>query len=105
MAVKVYGDGFIEGVYEAYAGYLKALEKNDNAMQYFFSSRLKEKQVLQLVNQGKLSLPLQPLSQGFINTLNSKKDYSSDYSYFVQGALEKALRREGNRSTSYSKFR
>ncbi|SOB74406.1 hypothetical protein BQ9231_00523 [Cedratvirus lausannensis] len=99
MAVKVYPDGFIEGVYEAYAGYLKALVKNDTSMRYFFSSRLKDKQVAELVNQEMLSLPLQPLSQEFINTLNSKKDYSSDYSHFVQGALEKALRGEGDRST------
>jgi hypothetical protein len=96
MAVRVYSDGFIEGVYEAYAGYLKALETNNKAMMRFFASRLQAKKILELG----LSLPVQPLSQEFVDALNSNNNYTSEFYKNLEGMFQKGLR-NGDKSLDF----
>nr|WIL04600.1 hypothetical protein Cduv_120 [Cedratvirus duvanny] len=84
MAVRVYPDGFIEGVYESYAGVLKAVSTRNKPMKSFFASRLKPEQVPILMEESLLTLPIQPLSLEYIEALNSNKDYKSDYNKYVE---------------------
>lgn len=98
LAVRVYDDGFIEGVYEAYAGYLKAVSTRNTAMKIFFAGRLKPKQVLHLAKE-KLIPSIQPLSLEYIEALNSNKDYKSDYNKYIEGEFYRGLTIGDNRKS------
>ncbi|SPN79302.1 Hypothetical protein BRZCDTV_267 [Brazilian cedratvirus IHUMI] len=100
MAVRVYEDGFIEGVYESYAGYLKAVNTRNKAMELFFVNRLKPEKVSYLVQQRLLTPPIQPLSREYIEALNSSKDYKSDYSKYIEEAFYKGLA-NGDKSKTF----
>nr|WIL03145.1 hypothetical protein Cbor_108 [Cedratvirus borely] len=99
MAVRVYPDGFIEGVYEAVTGYLKARSQD---MKAFFANRLKPEQELYLIEEGRLDLIPQPPS-GKV-TLQSKEandreepesntNYKPDYRGYIYSYLQEVLRR------------
>ncbi|SHO33164.1 Hypothetical protein BQ3484_96 [Cedratvirus A11] len=101
MTVRVYEDGFIEGVYEAYIGYLKAVGTRNKAMEAFFANRLKPNQVSDLNKQGILTLPIQPpLALQYIEALNSSKDYKSDYIKYTEKAFYKGLA-NGDKSKTF----
>nr|WIL04602.1 hypothetical protein Cduv_122 [Cedratvirus duvanny] len=92
MAVRVYSDGYIEGVYETVAGYKIARDTLDSAMQMFFSNRLKPEQREILYKQGYTRIPLQPLSQEYIDALNSNKNYKSNYWTFLASSVEDSIK-------------
>lgn len=89
MAVRVYEDGFIEGVYEAYAGYERAYQNKDYPLMNFFAARLKDEQVVRLVKEGKLIPRIQPLSQELIDELNSNKDFRSKYNQSIEDKISR----------------
>lgn len=79
MAVRVYPDGFIEGVYESYRGVVKAVCSDNEAMKNFFTSRLKPVQISFLAREHLLTSRIKPLSPEDVEALNSNKNYKSDY--------------------------
>jgi hypothetical protein len=93
LAVRVYEDGFIEGVYEAMAGYLKASRGTDSTMEHFFANRLKPEQVSKLVEEGTLTLPVPVLPSYYMKTLNSNINYKPDYREYIDSYLREVLRR------------
>ncbi|SHO33165.1 Hypothetical protein BQ3484_97 [Cedratvirus A11] len=106
MAVRVHSDGFIEGVYEAVTGYLKA---KSQGMKAFFAGRLKPEQELYLIEEGRLDLIPQPLSGKEANDskvyvpvahktndreeLEPNTNYKPDYRGYIYSYLREVLRR------------
>lgn len=75
LAVRVHEDGFIEGVYEAHAGYRLAKELEDKEMKAFFAKRLKPVQIKILNREGRVHMPSRGLDQASIDRLNAPRSY------------------------------
>lgn len=75
LAVRVHDDGFIEGVYEAHAGYRLAKELDDKEMKAFFAKRLKPEQIKIPNREGRVHMPSRGLDQETIDRLNASKSY------------------------------
>ncbi|SHO33166.1 Hypothetical protein BQ3484_98 [Cedratvirus A11] len=78
MAVRVHhdvDDYFIEGVYEAPAGYLLAKHLDDKEMKIFFANRLKPEQIKSLNKIGRVHMPSRTLDKETIDRLNAPRSY------------------------------
>nr|WIL02992.1 hypothetical protein Cbor_109 [Cedratvirus borely] len=75
MAVRVHSDGFVEGVYEAPAGYMLAKNSDNKEMKIFFANRLKPEQIKSLNKIGRVHMPLRTLDQKTIDRLNAPRSY------------------------------
>lgn len=100
LAVRVYEDGYIEGVYEAVAGFLKAYEIRNKVMEGFFASRLQPIQVRYVEDRGTFVYPQPPLSTDLIENLNSsKRERAKHLNFMAANALYEI--KKGNRSLLY----
>lgn len=75
MAVRLHPDGFIEGVYEAMAGYRRAKREENKEMKIFFANRLKPEQIKILNREGRVHKPDRTLDQSVIDKLNRPQSY------------------------------
>nr|WIL04607.1 hypothetical protein Cduv_127 [Cedratvirus duvanny] len=99
LAVRVYEDGYIEGVYEAVAGFLKAHEIKDKVMEGFFASRLQRIQVRYIEDRGTYVYPQSSLSTDLIEKLNSpKREREKHLNFMAANALYEI--KKGNKTLS-----
>lgn len=81
MAVKVHYDEsfpegyFIEGIYEAPAGYMFAKRLADREMKIFFANRLKPEQIKMFNRHGRVHIPSRTLDHAMIDKLNAPRSY------------------------------